>query len=275
MEKACMNVCRKDAKYAKVRKERRREVKSEPEISATLTRAALFQVLAQAFGYPAPGHVGEVSAAFGRVRGGESFGRAPRIAQLLRRARNAWRRADEDAAAVEYMRLFLGSGPVSLHETAYGDGRRIAGRPVELADINGFYHAFGFGVTTTDPDLPDHLGAELEFYSLLQLKDAWARDSHRRPLSAITREAARTFLARHLGRWVGALAESAAQYRAASPYFETVDLAAALVEMEMRRLRISTEPVLGRISGDAMQEEEFACPRAAGEASRAGEMFGS
>ncbi len=33
------------------------------------------------------------------------------------------------------------------------DGRRIAGRPVELADISDFYLAFGFELTEAQPRL--------------------------------------------------------------------------------------------------------------------------
>lgn len=238
--------------------------RKDRQVEELLARAALFRMLAQAFAYPAPGHVRAVNAAFARLekaRAADS-GR-PRLTRVLERARRAWRRADEDALAREYMRLFLGSGPVSLHETAYGDGRRIAGRAVELADINGFYSAFGFTQSDADPDLPDHLCAELEFYSLLQVKDAYARAHGLKAPAAVTRDAARTFLAQHLGRWIAALAESLAQHEAASPYRESVALLTAMIETEARRLRICPEPATGRLPQDMMQEEAFTCPQAA------------
>ncbi|MEX1206758.1 MAG: molecular chaperone TorD family protein [Dongiaceae bacterium] len=233
------------------------------EVENALARAALFRLLARGFAYPGPGHVAEMGKAFADLDGAQrrrAF--APRLAARLSAARQCWRSASGSALGPEHLRLFHGSGPVSLHETAYGDGRRFAGRPVEVADIGGFYLAFGLSIDETDPDLPDHLCAELEFVSLLLVKESYALSRAWTSRHRIARAARRTFLEHHLGRWVGEFARSVKRQETAPPYRSLADLLAETVTSECRRLRI--HPVLfeGRLCHDAMQEDAFACPRA-------------
>ncbi len=233
----------------------------ERRLKQTLARAAIFRLLAQAFAYPAPGHVRALNEAFAALEKPlTAAGReAPCLARQLARARNAWRRADEAECAHEYMRLFLGSGPVSLHETAYGDGRRIAGRAVELADISGFYTAFGFVLSESEPDLPDHLCTELEFYSLLLVKEAYALSQGWFPRAHVAREAAGTFLEQHLGRWVGALKSSLRENNAIS-YLDLAEAVETIIETECKRLRVQPTSCTGCLPHDVMQDESFVCP---------------
>lgn len=236
-----------------------------PETEELLARAALFRALARGFAYPEDGHARALARDFARLRaGGGAREFSPLAARVLARAARAWRSANDGACAAGYMRLFLGSGPVSLHETAYGDGRRIAGRPAELADLNGFYHAFGFTIGQNAPDLPDHLAVELEFLSLLLVRESYAVDRRLRPQARVTAEAAATFLEHHLGRWVGAFAQAMAEAGAGSPYHELAALCVAAVDAECRRRRARPHSVPGRLPPDVMQSETLTCPQAAG-----------
>ena len=222
--------------------------------------AALFNLLARAFTYPSPGHQAAVRDAFARVRAAR--GRRGAVGRALLAAERAWSAAHEDALAAEYIRRFLGSGPCPLHETAYGDGRRIAGRPVELADVQGFYQAFGFAQSERNPDLPDHLCAELEFYSLVLVKQAYALDADWTERRAVAHRAATAFLDDHLGRWVPALAEQLAEHGAAEPYRALAALLAAAVAEQCRRRRVAPQLASGRLPHDVMQDDELVCPRA-------------
>jgi TorA maturation chaperone TorD len=47
-------------------------------------------------------------------------------------------------------------------------------RFLKLADVTGFYAAFELTPATARPDMEDHIAAELEFMSVLALKEAYA-----------------------------------------------------------------------------------------------------
>jgi DMSO reductase family type II enzyme chaperone len=233
--------------------------------SAMLSRAALFRLLAAGFAYPAAGHVAEMRSAFfrlARARRGGAF--APSLAGCITGAQNAWHAAADAALAAEYLRLFSGSGPVSLHEAAYGDGRRMAGRPVELADISGFYHAFGLSTSDRNPDLPDHLSAELEFVSLLLLKEGQAEDLGWPAKSRIARDAAKGFLESHLGRWVAAFARDLRRVDASPPYQALARLMCTAASSECRRLGARPKLIDARLSADPIQTDNFVCPLSVG-----------
>lgn len=227
--------------------------------SALLERAALFRLLAQSFTYPAEGHRRAVEQQVSAI--GSTIQDEAKLRRAFERMRRAWRRAADADLQQEYARLFLARGLVSLHETAYGDGRRIAGRAAELADIGGFYAAFGLRIVEADPDLPDHLCSELEFYSLLLVKLAYADGGGWSPKREITRRAAVKFLEQHLGRWTGALTEEIRAQSAACPYRELADLLEALIAAEIRRTRARPALCNGRLPRDFMQEDAFICPR--------------
>lgn len=229
-----------------------------------LAEAALFRTLAAAFRYPDAETHETVAAMFtalhssNGVRPGSSA-----HADLLREAEAAWSATDGAVLQSEYLRLFHGSGACALRETAYGDGRRIAGRPTELADIAGFYRAFGLKLAERRPDLPDHLSAELELMSVLLLKEAYALSQGWAEQRTVARDAAKEFLASHLGRWVGTLANALEENEAPLVYLALMDLVCLSVRRQCRRFRIAPKLAQGRLPPDFMQNDAFDCPRVA------------
>ncbi len=194
------------------------------DFQCLLERAAAFRLLARALSYPDGSASSTLGGEFKGLKLESMADKNPLLMRALKRAARAWLASEGEASRAEYARLFLGSGPCSLHETAYGDGRRIAGRAVELADISGFYLAFGFGSSRSDPDLPDHVCSELEYYSLMLLKLAYAHTGGWSARTSVTLRALKDFLEDHLGRWAGALAAELRRHGAASPYRETGEL---------------------------------------------------
>lgn len=74
-------------------------------------------------------------------------------------------------------------------------------RTFEMADVAGFYKAFGVEV---DPEgvRVDHITSELEFMNLLAVKESIAlQDEGDGEHAQICRDASRAFLRDHLGRW--------------------------------------------------------------------------
>ncbi len=234
----------------------------EASVEELLLRAAAFRAIAQGFAYPARDQVAFAAGALGGVakRAGELGNRG--LERAFRHLARTWPGLDAETLRQDYQRLFLGSGPVSLHETAYGDGRRIAGRTAELADISGFYLAFGFGIAEGDPDLPDHLCAELEFVSALLVKLAYAGRNGWSPARQVVRRALRSVLEHHLGRWPGSFAAALRESQATGAYQELARTVELLVGAEARLFRVQPRLATGRLPHDAMQDDAIECPLA-------------
>lgn len=147
-----------------------------------------------------------------------------------------------DARAREHRAIF---GHVVAHgcppyETEFGR-RHVFGQSQELGDIRGFYEAFGVR-PRTGGERPDHVACELEFLALLALKEALAvagADDERRSLC---REATRSFLQDHPGRWVRALAARIGQRAPDSGYAAAAMIAAKM--LAEHALSLGAIPVL-------------------------------
>lgn len=80
-----------------------------------------------------------------------------------------------------------------------------------LADISGFYHAFGLKVSSQSRERPDHLSLELEFMHFLAWKESHAlKQGHDTEKLALCRQAQAKFLKEHLG-WVSLFAHRLAE----------------------------------------------------------------
>ena len=236
-------------------------VHREQAVHDRLQRAALFRIAAAGFAYPEDGHLQRVLNLFVGLPEMKNTGPSEDLPHVLGLARRAWEHAVDGPASAEYARLFLGRALCPPHETAYGDGRRFAGRTSELADIGGFYSAFGLALSETQPDLPDHVAAELEFNSLLLVKTAYADLRGMDEEREISENAGRLFLETHLGRWAGAFAARLVEEGGAQPYRAHARFVEELVSDECRRSSVTPAPFTSLEIGDPMQENEMICPR--------------
>lgn len=71
----------------------------------------------------------------------------------------------------------------------------------ELADISGFYLAFGLQIDPANSDRPDHIANELEYMHVLCVKQAYALDQGDEEHVIRVRDAQEKFLRDHLARW--------------------------------------------------------------------------
>jgi len=118
--------------------------------------------------------------------------------------RTGWMAADRIAHYDSVFGLVV-SKECPPYETWYCPQTFSIYRSQHLADIAGFYRAFGVEPST---ERPDFIGMELEFMAWLIQKELHAR-STRGPESdevATCRDAQRTFLKDHLGWWAPAFA---------------------------------------------------------------------
>lgn len=222
------------------------------DLAETLARSACFKLLSLAFLPPRPA-VDPFSGLDRIVRNlpeGHRFALGPILPA------GAVARPPEG----EHTRLFGVGLAATPYETEY-DPLAPARKGHRLADLLGFYEAFGFRLSEDAKEFPDHIAVELEFMSLLLLKIAHARAEGREGPLAICEEAAGKFLADHLGGWGAAFAdrvEAAAEdifYRFAARLLRGFLLA------ECRLLGVEPEAV---VAAPAREIGPVICPAAGG-----------
>jgi len=98
------------------------------------------------------------------------------------------------------------TGSCAAYETEYGDSE-ISQRSALLADLAGFYQAFGLESAHCSSDRPDFVAVECEFMSVLCAKEAHGWRSGSDEWIECCVDAQRAFLKDHLARWLPALAE--------------------------------------------------------------------
>lgn len=108
----------------------------------------------------------------------------------------------------EYGRLFGVGLAATPYETEY-DPLASARKGHRLADLLGFYEAFGVRLAGGANEFPDHIAVELEFMSFLLLKAAHAQIEGLDEPRAVSETAAVAFLTDHLGAWAGTFADRA------------------------------------------------------------------
>ncbi len=163
----------------------------------SLRRAQVYSFLAEAFIYPRDNWTAD----------------APLVAGVVRDL--GWPAVELALTAISlselqtaYRQTFGAAGSLS-YETEYGLPHEYR-QSQEMADIAGFYHAFGFRQGGAVRERADHVAVELEFMYALALKEAYALAQDRPDQSAICVEAAGKFLQDHLGRWITLFAQSVA-----------------------------------------------------------------
>jgi TorA maturation chaperone TorD len=143
--------------------------------------------------------------------------------------------SDPEAIRDEYFRLFV-KGEAPPYGTSYDALPSSAPRsasPQQLADVAGFYSAFGFQVAR---DRPDHLAAELEYVALLCVKEAFARLSQQGEGAAVCAEARGKFLGEHLAPWLPSFRQQV-HGSARHPYFASLAaLVTSLVEADRQEI---------------------------------------
>jgi DMSO reductase family type II enzyme chaperone len=231
----------------------------ELEVARALGRAAVYRLLGAALGYPTAGRLEDIS----RLAETSASGTAsPGLASLLVALAASAREADAATLAEEYVFLFDRQARCPPYEGAWGDAPQPAGKPALLADVAGFYTAFGLEPSASQADLEDHVASELEFMSALATKEAWALAEANPEWLEVTRGAEARFLADHLGRWAEAFA-GALRSATPVPYYAAVaDVLGAWLRLDTERLGASPPRVSGRSGHDPLHEDAFSCPMA-------------
>lgn len=181
-----------------------------------------------------------------------AFERSALYAQL---AHGFWR-PQQHRLQQEHDRLFAHRSQIlcPIYEAEY-DRNRALTQGTTLADIAGFYRAFGLDIATRER--PDHLALELEFMSVLTYKEALALRSKLTEEAEICRDAQRKFLEAHLGRWVGIFAQTVLEQTQSGFYRELALQLREFITAECQALGAQPQLVTAQ---EAEPEIQIDCP---------------
>lgn len=148
------------------------------------------------------------------------------------------------------------------YEAEYGQPH-IFQKTQTLADIAGFYRAFGLDLAADSHERVDHVSVELEFMHFLCLKEAYAlAKQHPDEQLALCREAQSKFLRDHVCRWAFGFARRLCAKAGDTLYQELGQLLAVFLEAELRALGLKPAEVAGP---DMIEEGSQALPEAGAE----------
>ncbi len=184
---------------------------------------------------------------------------APLCAELERPVEEL--RADYDRV----FGLMVPARECPLYETEYYRNSEPFFRAQQMADIAGFYRAFGLAPSYAGPQRPDYLVLELEFMALLLTKKRLAlAEAETNPESAghaeVCDEAQRGFFRDHLAWWVPAFAAGLRRKAGEGFYAAVGEALAALIPAERGHLGVDTPAApAARPNPIELLEEPSAC----------------
>jgi TorA maturation chaperone TorD len=161
----------------------------------------------------------------------------------------------------EYEQTFglLVSNACPPYETEYIDSKLSFQRSNTMADVGGFYQAFGLTTSLRHPERPDHVVLELEFMAFLLGLERQASSgdpSQRNDRLEVCRGAQTRFLRDHLAWWIPAFAHLLGKESAGGFYKAVGVFAAALIAAERASLRVPVPTTLAQPTVGQLEECE-------------------
>jgi putative dimethyl sulfoxide reductase chaperone len=154
-------------------------------------------------------------------------------------------------------RLFGGSVAISPHEGGYEVDPFRQAR--QMADVAGFYRAFGAEAHGRAGERPDHAGCELEFLAYLGARRLEAETSGCEGDAQLCAEIETAFLREHAGRWLPAFFSALAD-REGSGFFGIVGrLGGTTIASVLADRHVEPEPAGPRAALLSVQADEIEC----------------
>lgn len=225
-------------------------------VESGTARAALWRLLSLGFAPPAEETLAEVEALADAL---VQLGAPLEVEELLA----ALRSSDRADLVAEYQSLFGGGVAVAPYEGSYELDPLRQGR--QMADIAGFYRAFGADPHGPAAERPDHVGCELEFLAFLELKQLVESETGDDDGARLADEIAETFLDDHAGRWLPSFfAEVRLAAASGSPFAALAAVGEGLVAAELERRALSPSPLPRRRPATLpVERDSFDCGTAA------------
>jgi DMSO reductase family type II enzyme chaperone len=230
-----------------------------PAVKELLARSVIYRLLSLGFLYPTSDLVATLRDEAGKTdKDAGMYGRwATRLTKVFEDEVDQISISGLESA---YARLFEASvqTPCPPYESQYGSINTF-GMSRQLADVAGFYQAFGLKLSNTNKEMPDHISAEMEFMHILTLKEAHATMEGWTDKISVTRDAQKKFLLDHLGRWVSAICMSMQKSAAAEFYRELAKITNSHIKNEVNLLNIKPKKVRKRVE-EENPVEDVGCP---------------
>jgi TorA maturation chaperone TorD len=149
-------------------------------------------------------------------------------------------------------------GRVCPYECEYGR-HPLLQQAHQLADLGGFYEAFGLRPASDHGERVDHIACELEFLEFLSVKEVLALQLEDREGWQITHEAARRFLREHLARFGRAFARNLREEASPGFYLLLAELCEVFLGVECERLEVPLGPELLALRPEEAEDAPMAC----------------
>lgn len=216
-------------------------------------RSALFRLLALGFAPPSAETLAELEELADALAG------LPGLPAEVEDVRRSAQAASVESLAGAYQWLFGGSVRVAPYEGSYERDPIRQGR--QLADVAGFYRAFGAAAHGPASERPDHAGCELEFLSFLELRALAATEAGEAAAAALVREIATAFLRDHAGRWLPTFFAGVREAGAGgAPFYRALAaLGERVLAEELARRGLEVTPVPAARRRLAVEGDAFAC----------------
>jgi len=146
----------------------------------------------------------------------------------------------------------------AAYETLYSSGD-IFQQVHTLADIAGWYRAFGLAISPEVKERLDHISVELEFMYVLTHKEAYALARDAVDKAQLCAETQVGFLQEHLGRWGPLFARLLGNKADAGLYQAVAHALEAFFALELERFGLDPVPPRRPPLGSVPLESELSC----------------
>lgn len=226
-----------------------------------LARSHVYQFISAGFSYPDPMLVQLLQSRLPDTESCLLLLEDQHALEVLRPLKSVLLSCSPDTVETAYLQSFghTISTECPPYEAEY-DQAHIFQKSQALADIAGFYRAFGLELEPTLKDRLDHISVELEFMHFLCLKEAYASaKGHPEEQLALCREAQAKFLGDHLGQWVLAFVQRLEKKAVGNLYGLMGHLLTAFLTFEMRVLGLEPGEVGSPVLVEPPEEETPGC----------------
>jgi TorA maturation chaperone TorD len=218
---------------------------------AALARAVVWRFLALGFAPPGPELRAALSDEF------ERLALAAALAELELTFRCAHAERDLEARFAELFGHTVRAA-ICAYETEFGGGQ-IFQQAQEMADLQGWYAAFGLERRPDVRERPDHVAVECEFAGFLCRKEAYMLAREDRGQSELIRQAYRRFLRDHLARFGMALTVRLERIDGDGFHGRLASLCREFLVAECRRVDVEPGPKALPLRPDTADDVPAAC----------------